>query len=63
MGNFTVGVSELFHRAVAPPFAALWSSVRNLTGRQRRQRRTDADAATAKEKRRHIALWKESHGR
>jgi|RhiMetdeSRZDD1v2_1073273.scaffolds.fasta_scaffold2113509_2 hypothetical protein len=63
MGNFTAGASEFFHRAVAPPFVALWSSVRNLTGRQRRQRRTVADADAASAKRRHVAAWKESHER
>ena len=63
MGYFTVGASEFFHRAIATPFVALWSSVRNLTGRQRRQRRTVADADAAHAKRRHIALWKQSHGR
>ena len=63
MGMFNVGASEVLHRYVYPPFASLWSSLRTLTGRQRRDT-ARADLKTRSDaKRRHKALWNQSHDR
>jgi hypothetical protein len=63
MGYFSVGAREVLQRAVFPPFVALWSALRNLTGRQRRKDAAAGDRVKAEDKRRHMDRWKESHDR
>jgi hypothetical protein len=63
MSMFTVGASEFLRRAVYPPFVSLWTSLRNLTGRQTRADKKVEDKAAAGRRRDHKELWKESHGR
>jgi hypothetical protein len=63
MGYFSVGASEFLRRAVYPPFVALWSLLRNVTGRERRKQKAEDASAKAGDKRRHMDLWKESHDR
>lgn len=58
MSNHSVGLSETLNRYVYPPFTALWSRLRSVTGRERRQVK-HADAANkSAEKQRRKSLWK-----
>lgn len=63
MGYFSVGGREFLNRVVYPPFGWLLGGLRNLTGRQGRQKSAADAAVKANAKRRHMNLWKESHDR
>ena len=60
MSYLSVGVSETLTRYVYPPFVAIWSRVRSITGRERRQVRHADSAAKSAEKQRRKTLWKDA---
>ena len=63
MSYLSVGVSETLTRYVYPPFVALWSRVRSIAGRERRQVRHADSAAKSVEKKRRKTLWKDARER
>jgi len=63
MYNISGAVTDVMRRVIYPFFASAWSLVRNLTGRQRRLRRTADGRDKAAATRRNIDRWNESHGR
>ena len=67
MNTFTSGASDVLHRVVYPPFASLWSGLRNLTGRRRRAAKRATRHADhhekSLEKQRRKTLWNRSHDR
>jgi hypothetical protein len=63
MSNLSVGVSETLQRYVFPPFVALWSALRTLTGRERRAVKHADSTAKSAEKQRRKTLWKDARDR
>ena len=55
--------ADLLRRFVYAPSATVWNFLRDLTGRQRRQRAAADDKARVAEQRRNVARWNESHDR
>ena len=62
MLNVSRAAADVWRR-VSAGFASAWGSVRDLTGRQRRQQNADDATVRAADKRRHLAAWNKSHDR
>ena len=63
MGYFSVGGSEVLRRVVYSPFISLWRTLRNLTGRQRREQNAADATVKAHDKQAHMNRWKASRDR
>ena len=63
MYNLTGAVADVLRRVVYPVFGSAWGAVRNLTGRQHRQRSAAANTRQAADQRRRVDAWNEGHGR